>query len=88
MDPEDVEGVPVTCAVPAAPSGALSVAPAGLATAADKVTELVLALAGTGTSASRFVGDAAVPGVSIAQVGVPNPEAHSELLNVAVSPLG
>ena len=57
--------------MPAAPSGALSVAPAGLATEAVKVTEPVVTLAETGTSASMFVGAVGVPGASIEQADVP-----------------
>jgi hypothetical protein len=58
--------------VPAAPSGALSAEPAaGLATVAVRVTELVVALAETGTSASMFVGAAEEPMATIEQADVP-----------------
>ena len=63
-------------------------APAGLATAALRVTELAFALAGTDTSASRSLGADGVPGPSTVQVEVPKPVTHSGLLKIAVGPLG
>ncbi len=92
VEPEDAEpeAAAVTCATPVASSGALSVAPAGLATVAVKATESTeFALALTGTSASRLVGASGVPGAAASvQVAVPKPVAHSGLLNTAASPLG